>query len=235
MTERIRIGVIGDFNAANPTHVATNRGIEDAAEALGTGIETTWLPTDQEHDYGAFQGLFCSPGSPYRSLEGALEGIRYARENGVPFLGTCAGLQHLVLEYARNVMGIRDADHAESNPYASVLFITPLSCSLVGKTMEVHLRPGSRAAAEYGADRAQEQYYCNFGLNPEYRESLERAGLAVSGVDGDGEVRIMEIPAHPFCMGTLFVPQAGSEPGKPHPLVLAFCRMAREAAIYSSR
>ncbi|MGA8108732.1 MAG: hypothetical protein WB974_04815, partial [Acidobacteriaceae bacterium] len=121
------------------------------------------------------------------------------------------------------------------NPYASVLFITPLSCSLVGKTMQVHLKPGSRAAAVYGDEQVQERYYCNFGLNPDYRERLEQAGLAVTGVDADGEVRIMEIPQHPFCVGTLFVPQARSERGKPHPLVLAFCRAAREAAIYSSR
>src|SRR5258708_4886089 len=103
-----RIGIIGDFDAGNPTHVHTNLGIEDAAELLGKDIETMWLPTDESHEYARFDGLFCSPGSPYRSLEGALVGIRFARENDVPFLGTCGGLQHLVLEYARNVLGIRD-------------------------------------------------------------------------------------------------------------------------------
>lgn len=223
-----RIGIIGDFNAENPTHVATNAGIDHAAEALGGGFEAVWLPTDETHDFGAFQGLFCSPGSPYKSLDGALEGIRYARENGVPFLGTCAGLQHLVLEYARNVMGIREADHAESNPYASCLFITPLSCSLKGRTMEVRLKPGSRAAAVYGAERVVEQYYCNFGLNPAYQEGLEEAGVAISGADADGEARIAELPVHPFCIGTLFVPQARSERGQPHPLVLEFCRRAMQ-------
>lgn len=123
-------------------------------------------------------------------------------------------------------MGIEDADHAESNPYASTLFITPLSCSLVGQTMEVRLQPGSRAAGAYGVERAMERYYCNFGLNPRYQEALKHAGLVVSGVDADGEVRIMELPSHPFFIGTLFVPQARSVRGQPHPMVLEFCRAA---------
>src|SRR3989442_15811741 len=107
-----RLGIIGDFNPANPTHVATNTGLQHASEALGVPVEVTWLHTDEHHDLSAFDGLLCSPGSPYRSLDGALDAIRYARENKVPFLGTCGGFQHLVIEYARNVLGIRDADHA---------------------------------------------------------------------------------------------------------------------------
>ena len=217
---------MGDFNADNPTHVATNAGIEHAAQALGRAFKPVWLPTDEAHDYTAFHGLFCSPGSPYRSLDGALAGIRFARENRVPFMGTCAGLQHLVIEYARTVMGFREAAHAESDPYASCLFIVPLSCSLVGKATDVRLEPGSKAAGIYGAERATENYYCNFGLNPDYRSALEAAGLAVTGTDQDGEVRVMELPTHPFFVGTLFVPQARSLRGRPHPLVLEFCRAA---------
>jgi CTP synthase (UTP-ammonia lyase) len=222
----IRIGVIGDFNPANATHIATNDGIQHAAEVLGKAFETVWLPTDEIHDYGQFQGLFGSPGSPYRSLDGALVGIRYARENNIPFLGTCGGFQHLAIEYARNVMGIADATHAESDPYASCLFITPLSCSLVGKTMEVAIKPGSVAAKAYGCTRSMEAFYCNFGLNPEYQKHLEESGLEITGTDQNGEARIGELAGHPFYMGTLFVPQARSVAGKPHALVLAFCKAA---------
>lgn len=223
-----RIGIIGDFNPQNITHIATNDGIQHAAEVLGKSFESIWLPTDQPHNFGAFPGLFCSPGSPYRSLEGALDGIRYARENGIPFIGTCGGSQHLVIEYARNVMGVTDAAHAESHPDAACLFITPLSCSLVGKTMEVTLRPGSKAAGACRATRSMERYYCNFGLNPAYQKQLEEAGLEITGTDENNEARIMELPSHPFFMGTLFVPQAKSTPGKPHPLVLEFCRAAAQ-------
>ena len=226
MTTTTRIGIIGDFNPKNLTHLATNDGIQHAADVLGKPFDAVWLPTDQTHDFGEFQALFCSPGSPYRSLEGALVGIRYARENGVPFMGTCGGFQHLVIEYARNVMGFVDADHAESSPEASCLFITPLSCSLVGKTMAVALKPGSKAAEAYQAACVMEQYYCNFGLNADYQKQLEESGLRITGTDENGEVRVAELPSLPFFLGTLFVPQARSVPGKPHPLVLEFCRTA---------
>jgi CTP synthase (UTP-ammonia lyase) len=221
-----KIGIIGDFNPGNSTHVSTNEGILHAAAALGASIEPVWLPTDRPVNYEMFQGLFGGPGSPYKSFVGALTGIRYAREHQIPFLGTCGGLQHLMIEYARNVMGLVDAAHAESDPYASCLFITPLSCSLAGKAMDVSLKPESKAAAAYQADRSTEAYYCNFGLNPEYRDQMEKAGLVVTGTDENGEVRVVEITQHRFFIGTLYVPQARSKPGIPHPLVLAFCRAA---------
>jgi CTP synthase (UTP-ammonia lyase) len=225
MTNTIEIGIIGDYDPSNPTHVATNEGIAHAAEFLPSHtVSAIWLPTDQRHRFDDFQGLICSPGSPYKSLEGALRGIQCARENTIPFLGTCGGSQHLILEYARNVMGIQEASHAETDPYASCLFITPLSCSHVGKTMEVNVKPGTRAADIYKNTRSTERYYCNFGLNPAYQNHLERAGLQISGADEAGEARIMELPQHPFFIGTLFVPQANSAKGRPHPIVMEFVR-----------
>ncbi|MGB6944104.1 MAG: hypothetical protein WBE37_17020 [Bryobacteraceae bacterium] len=229
-----RIGIIGDYNPRNPTHIATTNGIQHAAEALGEAIEPVWLPTDQPHEFGNFQGLFASPGSPYRSFTQALAGIRHARENNIPFLGTCGGFQHLVIEYARNVMGFADAEHAESSPDASCLFITPLSCSFVGKTMEVVIQPGSKAAQACQSTRSMERFYCNFGLNPEYQASLEQSGLDITGRDQNGEVRIVELGSHPFFVGTLFVPQARSLPGDPHPLVVEFCRAAVHLATKAS-
>ncbi|HEX4230399.1 MAG TPA: hypothetical protein VHZ07_17110 [Bryobacteraceae bacterium] len=220
------IGIIGDFNPENTTHLATNEGIQHAAEVFGKPIEAVWLATDQPAEYKEFDGLVGSPGSPYRSFDGALAGIRYARENEIPFIGTCGGSQHLMIEYARNVMGLVDAAHAETDPYASCLFVTPLSCSLVGKTMEVIIRSGSKAAAAYQAERSMEAFYCNFGLNPAYQEHLESAGLEITGKDENGEARIVELNSHPFFVGTLFVPQARSKPGDPHPLFLEFCRAA---------
>jgi CTP synthase (UTP-ammonia lyase) len=222
-----KIGIIGDFNPDNPTHVATNEGLSHAAHALAEeSFEWFWLPTDQVHPFDLYQGLLCSPGSPYKSLEGALDGIKVARELKIPFLGTCGGSQHLVLEYARNVLGIHNAAHAETDPYASCLFITPLSCSLVGKLMEVRVKPGSQAATLYQDTQASERYYCNFGLNPEYEKQLEDAGLQISGTDESGETRIIELPSHPFFIGTLFVPQASSTKEKPHPILLELLRAA---------
>ncbi len=226
MKTTTRIGIIGDFNPKNPTHVATNDGIQHAAEVLGKSFEAVWLDTDRPQDYEGFHGFLGSPGSPYNSLEGALAGIRYARENKVPFIGTCGGFQHLVIEYARNVMGFKDAAHAETDPYASCLFITRLSCSLVGKMMEITMKAGTKAALACRTTRSMEPFYCNFGLNPEYREQLEAAGLEITGTDENGEVRIVELASHPFFLGTLFVPQAKSSKQNPHPLILELCQSA---------
>jgi len=112
--------------------------------------------------------LWIAPGSPYKDLEQTLWAIREARERGVPCLGTCGGFQHMVLEYARHVLGFRDAQHAEYDPYASRLFVTQLACSLAGRAMRLAFAPGSQVAAIYGAPGATEAYYCDFGVNPEY-------------------------------------------------------------------
>jgi len=153
----------------------------------------------------------CAPWSPYKSLDGALRAIRFAREADVPLLGTCGGFQHVVIEYARNVLGFEDAQHAEYDPYTSELFVSELSCSLAGKRMEVRLADGSRAAQFYDGTEATEEYYCNFGLNPEHQRLLHAGGLRVVGTDQDGEARVSRAarPAvlhrHPVRASTPFV------------------------------
>ena len=108
--------------------------------------------------------------------------------------------------------------------------VTALACSLVGQTHAVRIEHGSLAARLYGRADALEDYYCNYGLNPEYRARLERAGLRVSGVGDEGEVRLVELPGHPFFLATLFLPQARSAPGAPHPLLAGWAAAALAAA-----
>jgi CTP synthase (UTP-ammonia lyase) len=122
-------------------------------------------------------------------------------------------------------MGV-DADHAETAPDADRLVVTALSCSLVGERHEVLLQPGSRTAELYGADRAEEDYFCNYGLSPEYRPAIESAGMPVTGWDADGEARIVELPSHPFFVATLFCFQTRSRPDAPHPLVVGLVEAA---------
>jgi CTP synthase (UTP-ammonia lyase) len=100
--------------------------------------------------------------------------------------------------------------------------ITPLACSLVGQQQTVRLVAGTRAAALYGVVAAVEPYYCNYGVNPDYRPRLEDGGLRVSGVGEEGEVRIVELPGHPFFLATLFLPQARSSAAHPHPLLAGY-------------
>jgi CTP synthase (UTP-ammonia lyase) len=124
----------------------------------------------------------------------------------------------VLVEYVRNVMGI-GANHAEVTPDADELVVTALSCSLVGETHEVLLQPGSRAAELYGIERAEEDYFCSYGLNPAYRPTIEAAGMSVTGWDAEGDVRIVELTSHPFFVATLFCFQTRSRPEAPHPLV----------------
>ncbi|HTU49902.1 MAG TPA: hypothetical protein VMF56_04865 [Acidobacteriaceae bacterium] len=218
----VRIGIIGDFDDSFPPHLQTNEALCHTASALGISIDFNWLPTDELHDYSKFDALWCAPGSPYKSMQGALKGIRFAREHHLPLLGTCGGFQHVVVEYARNVMAIRDAAHAEYDPYASQLFVQPLSCSLRGQTMTVQIEPDSLAARSYGCLLVEESYYCDFGLNPTHQEELQCAGLTITGQDLNHEARIVELRTHCYFLATLFVPQARSRPGAPHPLIRTF-------------
>jgi CTP synthase (UTP-ammonia lyase) len=104
--------------------------------------------------------------------------------------------------------------------------VTPLLCSLVGQPDRVFVSPGSRTAALYRTSAPEEDFFCNYGLNPEYRGRLEAAGLRVTGVDADGDARIVELEDHPFFLATLFCFQTRSRPGHPHPLVAGFLAAA---------
>src|SRR5207302_1011000 len=132
------------------------------------------------------------------------------------------GFQHAIIEFARNVLGVQDADHAETNPDAERLVITPLACSLVGQQQAITIVPGSRAAKLYDTNSAVEDFYCNYGVNPAYQSALEAHGLSVSGMGRDGEIRIVELRDHPFFMATLFLPQARSSRATPHPVLLGY-------------
>jgi CTP synthase (UTP-ammonia lyase) len=216
----VLIGVIGDFDPELEPHAAITPAVQEAATSLGVEAAVRWIETPEAETLAleGFNALWCAPGGPYRSIDGALRAIGFAREHDVPFLGTCGGFQHAVIEYARNVLGRSGAQHAEYDPGASDLFVTELSCSLVGQTMSVRLEPGSKAAEAYGREETSERYYCSFGLNRERRDELHEAGLRVSGTDEDGEVRVMEIPDLRFFVATLFVPQVRSA----HPLIAAY-------------
>ena len=225
------IGVIGEYDPGNETHVATDDALGHSALRLGTQVDVEWVSSEDVGDagdgLGAFEGLLIAPGSPYRSQDGALAAITHARTVGVPLLGTCGGFQHLVIEFARHVAGIAGAEHGESHPDAPTLMVSPLTCSLVGEKMSVEVRAGTRAGDAYPEASVTEHYYCRFGLNPAYVDDLVGAGLVVSGTDQDGEVRIVELAGHPFFVGTLFVPQARSTIVHPHPLVTAFVAAAK--------
>lgn len=223
----MRIALVGDFNPDVLAHQAIPKALALAAD--GTDLQPEWLSTEDAltADLKSYAGFWCVPASPYRSAKGALRVIRFAREDSRPFLGTCGGCQHAVLEFARNVLHISNAGHKENDPSTSDPVITNLACALIEASEELRPVPGTRFHEIYGADEIRETYHCSYGLNPEYLPRLVQGGLRVAVLGPNGEPRAVELPTHPFFMATLFQPERSAFNGQSHPLVRAFVVAAR--------
>ncbi len=223
----MKIGLIGDYNANIPAHQAIPIALQLIGKKLNIVIEFEWVPTEEILDssrVSEFNGLWCVPGSPYKNMAGALCAIQYARIKQIPFLGTCGGFQHALIEYARNVLGWQDAEHAETTPDAARPVIHELACSLIEKVQTLYFSPGTKIAAAYECESAEEEYRCRFGLNPIFESAyLAKGELSIGAHDDAGEVRAVELAnGHPFFVLTLFQAERAALRGIIPPLVLAF-------------
>jgi CTP synthase (UTP-ammonia lyase) len=244
MSDAVRIGVLGDFTPEFASHHATNASLQHAAARLGAQVEAQWLPTpslvesDAHKALEGCDGLWASPGSPYKSLEGMLKGIEFARRHDWPFFGTCGGFQYALIECARNVLGIADADTAENNSGSKNIIIYPVACAvpnraphapkLSGRVAEIRLRPGSYLQTYYHQDTVTEEFFCNFEVNPDFEWCAMEAGFPVVARGAEGEIRAIESPLHRFFLATLFQPQLSSSAENPHPVILAFVQAAAD-------
>jgi CTP synthase (UTP-ammonia lyase) len=230
----VRVAIVGDYRPSVTAHRAIPEALRRASDGdeqfAGIWVETADLAADPSEQLASFHGLWCVPASPYANPEGVFNALRFVRETGRPFLGTCGGFQHALLEYARTFWGIASPAHAEMDPEATDPVIAPLACSLVEKSGELRFVPGSRVAALYGVTEAVEEYHCSYGLSARYRERLRSGVLRVSALDPDGEVRAVELDGHPFYIATLFQPERSALAGRDHPLIRAFVEAVRERA-----
>jgi CTP synthase len=188
-------------------------------------------------------GLLIPGGFGERGVEGKIAAIRYAREQRIPFLGICFGMQLAVIEYARNVLGLRKAsstewDHDTPDPVIALMSeqegVEDLGGTMRLGSYPAALKEGSLARRLYGAPQIDERHRHRWELNNLYREPLEQAGLSISGASPDGRlVEMIELPSHPFFIASQFHPELKSRPERPHPLFDAFvgaaaqCRLAR--------
>ncbi len=229
-----RIALVGDYSDRHAAHRAIPRALEMARSATGAELAWDWVPTravaEPQRDLRDFSAVWLVPASPYESLEGALAAVRWAREGRRPFMGTCGGFQHAVIEFARNVAGIADADHAETSPEGAHLVVSRLSCSLVGVKGRVRFEEGSLLRAAYGKPDAVEGYQCNYGIDPAHGRLLADAGLRYTAWDDAGEVRAAEWPGQPFFVGMLFQPERAALQGELPPPVRAFAEAVVRAA-----
>lgn len=226
--ETLRIALVGDYNPEVIAHQAIPLAIDDAAAVQNLTADYDWLATSEinsAEDLVGYDAIWVVPASPYKNPEGAFIAIRYARENSIPFLGTCGGFQHAMIEYARNVLGWEDAAHAETDTEGRMV-ISALQCSLVEETGVIELRPNTLIGKAYGRDSIEEGYHCRFGISPEFADALSSSDFRVTGWDEEGEIRSVELTSHPFFVATLFQHERGALAGRPVPLVHAMLRAA---------
>ncbi len=251
----VTIGLVGKYIDLPDAYLSVTEALRAGGFAHSTKVNIKWVASDdcETHD-GAREALgdvhaICVPGGfGVRGIEGKLGALRFARENGIPTLGLCLGLQCMVIEYARNVTGLEGASSTEFDPETAVPVIATMAEQVdiidggdLGGTMrlglyEAHLNEGSLAAELYGASSVAERHRHRYEVNNRYREQIAASGLIFSGMSPDGTlVEYAELPreVHPFYIATQAHPELRSRPGQPHPLFAGLAGAAiqrREAA-----
>jgi CTP synthase (UTP-ammonia lyase) len=185
------------------------------------GVEARWLPTERAAEVAGHDGVWLVPGSPYADDAAVLEALRLVRTGGVPFLGTCGGMQYAVVELTRGLLG-RSATHAESDGEADDNVVTALACSLQGEERLVSPVPGSRFAT-WCPEPFVGMHFCGFAPTAEAVAALAAHGVRVGATAPDAGAEEIELDGHPFYVASLFQPHVGALAGEPiHPLVRAF-------------
>ena len=228
----VRIAIVGDLDPAKHSH----RELEAARSLLGSDVETTWVATDSPAMAGiaagttAYDGVWIAPGSPYADDAAVLSVIRFARESGLPLLGTCGGMQYAVVEFVRDVLG-RPGTHAEVDGVGADNAVGALACSLVGEQRVVTPVPGTRFATLLGGASFTGVHYCSYGPTTATLSTLQQHGWVVEATAPDAPVEVLSYEPHPFFVLTLFQPQIGAiQWGRVHPILHAFVDLARRVA-----
>jgi CTP synthase len=235
---RVRIAVVGKYTSLVDSYKSIQEALIHGGIANDVGVRIDWLSSeDFERGTGAdllseYDGLLIPGGFGVRGVEGMLDAVRWSRENGLPFFGICLGLQCAVIEYARNVCGLRDSNSAEFRGDLTEAVICLMDSQRqvtdMGGTMRLgsypaRLAPGSRAAEAYDTLEISERHRHRYEVNNEYRALLGQNGMTFSGLSPDGNlVEIIELTEHPWYVGCQFHPELKSRPMRAHPLFAAF-------------
>ena len=246
----LKIAVVGKYVQIQDAYKSIIESFTHAGVQNDVHVSIVWVDAEDVDKLGAEEvlrgvsGILVPGGFGDRGIAGKLEAIRYARENEIPFLGICLGLQCAVIEFARDVCGITDALSSEFSPGCANPVIDLMEgqthSGKKGGTMRLgawpcKIRPGSLAAELYGENEISERHRHRWEVNNEYRERLERAGLLVSGTTPDGSlVEIVEITDHPYFIACQFHPELKSRPHRPHPLFFGLVRAAKAQKNHTS-
>ena len=242
----MRIAVVGKYVELHDAYLSIKEALIHGAVHHGASVDIRWIHSEElevrpaEELIGDVDGVLLCPGFGDRGLEGKIAAVRYAREQLIPFLGDCLGLQMLVCEFARNVAGMPEANTTEADPRTPFPVISLLSeqrgVEDMGGTMRLggydcRIKPGTLAHAAYGSTEARERHRHRYEVNNEFLAALERHGLIASGWSPDGQlVEIVELRDHPWMVGAQFHPEFTSRPNRPSPLFRDFIGAALERA-----
>jgi CTP synthase len=242
----VKIALVGKYVELHDAYMSVSEAVKHAALSLGVEAQIGWVHSvdlEKNKDWDvvrAADGILVPGGFGTRGTEGKIMAARYARENKIPYLGLCLGMQLMCIEFARNVLAHEDANSTEfdrgtENPVID-LMLEQRAITDMGGTMRLGLypcvlQPGTKAAAAYGEKQVDERHRHRWEFNNAYREEFEKAGMAFSGISPDGMlVEISELKDHPYMIGSQFHPEFLSRPMRPHPLFVGLIRAAAHKA-----
>ena len=242
--ENIRIAIVGKYVKLEDSYLSVIESVKHGGFANGCNVHIDLIDSEKitkenaKELLGSYQGIIVPGGFGGRGIEGKIETIRYARENKVPFLGICLGMQMAVIEFARNVLGYTDAnseefDETTQHPVIHIME-DQVHISKKGGTMRLgaypcHLLENTLARKVYAKDSISERHRHRFEYNNQYKEELEEKGLICSGMSPDGNlVEMVEIKEHPYFIASQFHPEFQSRPDRPHPLFVNLVKAAKE-------
>ncbi|GGB73825.1 CTP synthase [Flavobacterium suaedae] len=238
----INIGLVGKYVELQDSYKSILEAFIHAGSANETNVNVISIHSEHvdsdnmEKRLKGLDGILVAPGFGERGIEGKIDTVRYARENNIPFLGICLGMQMAVIEYARNVLNLKDANSTEmnastNNPVINIMEaqknITDKGGTMRLGSWKCSLEEGSLASKIYGVSEIEERHRHRYEFNSEYKEALEEAGLKASGINPDtGLVEVVELPEHPFFIGVQYHPEYKSTVANPHPLFVHLVKAA---------
>ncbi|MFA8434765.1 MAG: CTP synthase [Marinifilaceae bacterium] len=240
----IKIGLVGKYVELHDAYKSIAEAFIHAGATNECKVKLEWIhsekltPENYSKQLEGLKGILVAPGFGHRGMEGKILAVKYARENNVPFLGICLGMQVSVIEYARNVLKLEEADSLEMNPQTHHPVINLMeeqkNITEKGGTMRLgayacNLTPGSNCATAYGKTQIAERHRHRYEFNNEYLKAFEGAGMIATGINPDtGLVEVVEIPEHKWFVGVQFHPEYKSTVVNPHPLFVEFVKVAME-------
>lgn len=244
--QTVKIAMVGKYVELHDSYISVNEALKHGGIKTHSAVDIHWIDSetlegdnvDLDNILGDMDGILVPGGFGSRGIEGKIEACNYARINNVPYLGICLGMQIAIIEFARNVLGLKNANSAEINPETTypVIDILPEQKNVtdMGGTMRLGqypctLNPESKAFEMYGASMIYERHRHRYEVNNDYRQELLAGGMIFAGTSPDNHiVEMIEIPNHPWFVAGQFHPEFKSRPNKPHPLFTGFVSAAAE-------